>query len=56
MSLNKEKTMNVDKITEQQNPISSQIDEHSISGILNIINQEDTEVPLAVKPNQSSLI
>ena len=49
MSLNKGKTMNVDKITEQQNPISSHIDEHSISGILKIINQEDIEVPLAVK-------
>ena len=41
--------MNSDKITEQQNPASSRIDEQFVSEILEIINGEDIGVPLAVR-------
>ena len=41
--------MNSDKITEQQNSVSSRIDEQSVSEILEIINGEDIGVPLAVQ-------
>ena len=41
--------MSCDKITEQQNSVSSRIDEQSVSEILEIINGEDIGVPLAVQ-------
>ena len=41
--------MNRNKITEKQNPISENIDEQSILGILNIINLEDAKVSIAIK-------
>ena len=41
--------MKSDKITEQQNSVSSRIDEQSVSEILAIINGEDVGVPLAVQ-------
>jgi N-acetylmuramic acid 6-phosphate etherase len=49
MFLNKGKTMDINKITEQQNPMSSHIDEQPVLGILEIINREDIGVPLAVQ-------
>ena len=44
-----------DKITEQQNPSSEDIDNKSITEILNIINNEDTKVALAVQKSLSSI-
>ena len=41
--------MNSDKITEQQNPVSSHIDEKTTAEILEIINREDMGVPQVVK-------
>ncbi len=41
--------MDIHNITEQQNPLSMNIDEKSISDILTIINIEDSLVPNAVK-------
>ena len=41
--------MNRNKITEKQNPLSENIDEQSILGILNIINLEDAKVSIAIK-------
>ena len=41
--------MNSDKITEQQNSVSSRIDEQSVSEILEIINGEDIGVPLIIQ-------
>jgi len=41
--------MNSDKITEQQNSVSSRIDEQSVLDILEIINGEDIGVPLTVQ-------
>ena len=40
--------MIADKITEQQNPVSSHIDEQAVLEILEIINKEDVKVPIAV--------
>ena len=40
--------MSWDKITEQQNSASANIDENSTLEILNIINNEDAEVALAI--------
>ena len=41
--------MNSDKITEQQNPVSSDIDEKTTHEILTMINNEDADVALAVQ-------
>ncbi|SVE06982.1 uncharacterized protein METZ01_LOCUS459836, partial [marine metagenome] len=41
--------MNSDKITEQQNPLSSEIDEKTTHEILAIINNEDADVAQAVQ-------
>ena len=47
--------MSWDKITEQQNPSSSYIDEKITSEILGIINREDKGVPLAVQDSISEI-
>ena len=41
--------MSWDKITEQQNPVSSDIDEKTTNEILTIINNEDADVAKAVQ-------
>ena len=41
--------MNSDKITEQQNPVSSDIDEKTTHEILKMINNEDANVAQAVQ-------
>ena len=41
--------MSWDKITEQQNSASANIDENSTLEILSIINNEDAEVALAIQ-------
>ena len=41
--------MNSDKITEQQNPVSSDIDEKTTHEILTMINNEDANVAQAVQ-------
>lgn len=41
--------MNSDKITELQNPVSSDIDEKTTHEILTMINNEDADVALAVQ-------
>ena len=45
--------MSWDKITEQQNPVSSDIDEKTTNEILTIINNQDADVAKAVKEIKS---
>ena len=47
--------MSWDKITEQQNSASANIDENSILEILSIINNEDAEVALAIQNKLSEI-
>jgi len=47
--------MSWDKITEQQNSASANIDENSTLEILSIINNEDAEVALAIQNNLSEI-
>ena len=47
--------MSWDKITEQQNPASANIDENSTREILKIINNEDAEVALAIQNKLSEI-
>ena len=49
LSLNKGKTMDNLKVTEQQNKDTINIDKNSIFDILTIINKEDSSVTLAIK-------
>jgi N-acetylmuramic acid 6-phosphate etherase len=49
MSVNKGKTMSWEKITEQQNLLSINIDANSTLEILSIINNEDAGVPTAIQ-------
>ena len=49
MSTNKEKSNRYNKITEQQNTKTIDIDEKTIREILTIINDEDAGVALAVE-------